>query len=163
VLAGLPASAGSKRNPHWKAGRYSTHGVLPKVVPNVELHPGWFNETVPQVLARHPGEPIAFLHMDADIYTSTRSVLDAVFSRCVLRVGTVIAFDELFGPPAQAEHEYRALLESSEQWGIHWEFVTYTLTPKSEFARAAVQITYLGPGCALGGAQIPTIAGYARA
>ena len=33
------------------------------------------------------------------------TVLDAVFSRCMHRVGTVLSFDELFGSLAQLQHE----------------------------------------------------------
>ena len=89
---GLPASASTG----WKAGAYSTNGHLPWVLPNVQLHPGWFNETLATLLDKSTRvQPAAFVHMDADIYESTRLVLDELFRRCSHRVGTVFAFDEM--------------------------------------------------------------------
>src|SRR5262249_30536746 len=44
---------------------------LPAVKPNVRLHKGWFNESLPVWKKNHEG-PVLFLHMDADIYSSTK-------------------------------------------------------------------------------------------
>lgn len=115
---------------------------------NVELHQGWFNETVGKFLREQPrNKPVAFCHLDADIYSSTLTVLEEVFSRCAHRVGTVLAFDELFGSLAQEEHELRALEESSQRYGVTWRFVTYALTLASPFARAGVQVVDVGRRC----------------
>ena len=144
---GLPtdveSSNSADRVARWAAGAYSTGGKLPNMTccPNVQLHKGWFNETVGPFYDAHPRKAVAFAHMDADIYSSTLQVLDATFSRCSHRVGTVFAFDELFGSLAQEQHEYRALRESSERWGVTWKFITYVMTEMSPYARAAVQIT----------------------
>ena len=150
---GLPddvegSSGGNKAT--WTAGKYSLHGKLPSMTccPNVVLHKGWFNETVPCFLsAEHHREPIAFAHMDADIYSSTRSVLDAIFSRCAHRNGTVFSFDELFGSYEQEQHEFRALQESSKLYGVEWRFITYAETKMSPYARAAVQVVEPSERC----------------
>ena len=52
-----------------------------------------------------------------------------------------------FGPPAQEEHELRALRESSARWNVSWKFITFALTPTSSFGRAAVQVVETGEGC----------------
>ena len=44
----------------------------------VALHNGWFEDTVPAFLAARPGVPVAFLHADADLYSSTATVLRAL-------------------------------------------------------------------------------------
>lgn len=62
-------------------------------VPGAELVPGWFDETLPLFLEEHPG-PVAFLHIDADLYSSARTVLELVGPR--LHTGSVIVFDEFF-------------------------------------------------------------------
>ena len=142
---GLPPDTRHDKN--WAAGKYSTSGALPSVKPNVVLHKGWFNETLPGFLRSHHA-PLAFVHMDADIYSSTISVLDALFGACRQRVGTVIAFDEIFGVVSQLEHEYRALVEATQRWGISYRWVSYVLTPSSPYARAAVQVTDVGEQCA---------------
>ena len=65
----------------------------PPVVPDhIQLHKGWFKDTVPQWQRNNKG-PIAFLHMDADIYSSTKEVLTMLNQQIV--PGTVITFDEI--------------------------------------------------------------------
>mmetsp|Transcript_22203 Transcript_22203/g.50127 ORF Transcript_22203/g.50127 Transcript_22203/m.50127 type:complete len:303 (-) Transcript_22203:324-1232(-) len=140
---GLPQGSGAKE---WSSGKYSTGGVLPKVESNVKLHAGWFNETLPRFFHSHPA-PVAFMHMDADIYSSTICVLDAIFEQCRHRAGTVIAFDELFGTASQLQQEYRALVEASTRWGVQYQYITYGLTRKSLYARAAIQVTDVGKRC----------------
>ena len=81
----------------WGAGKYSVKGALPKVPSHVRLHVGWFNETLPPFLDGLGRGPVAFAHLDADIYTSTISVLDALAARCRLRLGTVLSFDREAG------------------------------------------------------------------
>jgi hypothetical protein len=83
-------------------------GHLPRVRPNVRLHKGWFEDTLPAFRKQHPGS-VAFLHLDADLYSSTKTVLDLLGDGIV--PGTVIAFDEFFNYPAWREGEYRAFTE----------------------------------------------------
>jgi hypothetical protein len=83
-------------------------GALPRVRPNVRLHKGWFEHTLPSFRKQHPG-PIAFLHMDADLYSSTKTVFELLGDGIV--PGTVIAFDEFFNYPGWHEGEYRAFTE----------------------------------------------------
>src|SRR5690606_22475959 len=44
--------------------------ALPEVAANVELVVGWFDKTLPDFLAEHPGD-ISYLHVDCDLYSST--------------------------------------------------------------------------------------------
>jgi hypothetical protein len=88
--------------------------VQPVFAANVKLVPGWFSDSIPPWKAANPG-PISFLHVDCDLYSSTRDVLTLLNDRIV--PGTVIAFDEMYpwSDPAEydlwAEGEYRALGE----------------------------------------------------
>ena len=81
-------------------------------VPGAELVVGWFDRTLPGFLAEHP-EDVALLHLDADLYSSTKTVLDALESR--LRPGTVVIFDEYFNFPDWQQHEHRAWTEFVER------------------------------------------------
>ncbi len=81
--------------PGARAGAFSTEGVLPQVDARVTLVKGWFDETLPTFLTAHPGEPVAFLHVDSDLYSSARVVLTALGGR--IREGTVVVFDEFCG------------------------------------------------------------------
>ena len=63
----------------WRPGVEKGHfkmAALPKVPANVELIKGWFNETLPGFIARHPG-PASFLHIDCDLYSSSKTVFRA--------------------------------------------------------------------------------------
>ncbi|MGH3794758.1 MAG: TylF/MycF/NovP-related O-methyltransferase [Pseudonocardiaceae bacterium] len=103
------------------AGTFSTD-QLPDV-PGAELIVGWFDDTLADFLAGHPG-PVAFLHLDADLYSSTVTVLEHVGPR--LRPGTVIVFDEYFNYPGWEQHEYRAWQEYVAKSGIEFRYEAYT-------------------------------------
>ena len=57
---------------------------------------------------RHPG-PVDLLHLDADLYSSTATVLELVGPR--LRPGSVVVFDEYLNHPGWEEGEHRAWTE----------------------------------------------------
>ena len=125
----------------WKegegAGSYSARNRLPSVPGNVTLHPGWFEQTLPEFVAE-AGGPIALLHIDCDIYRSTATVLQHV--RPLLRPGTIVAFDEYFGYPGYREHEFRAWQEFVDFHGVNYEYVAFNLTAR----KAALRILGFG-------------------
>jgi Methyltransferase domain len=102
---GLPEDWAGTYEPR---GKFSTGGRLPKVPANAKLHAGWFDETLPRFLAANPGDA-AFVHVDCDIYSSTKTIFDCLGPR--IRPGTVIVFDEYFNYPAWRHHEYKAFQE----------------------------------------------------
>ncbi len=109
----------------WRAGFEAgafAMAELPEVA-GAELVVGWFDETLPGFLDGHP-EPVAFLHLDADLYSSTVTVLDALRPR--LRVGTVLLFDEYFNFPGWEEHEHRAWTEFVARTGLEFEYLAFT-------------------------------------
>jgi len=96
-------------------GSYSTGGVLPEVPENVVLHAGWFENSIPEFNRRHR-EPLRFVNVDCDLYSSTRTVLDLLAERVV--PGTVMVFDEYLGHEHWREDEHRAFTEAAARW--HW-------------------------------------------
>ena len=102
---GMPEDWGGR---HEEKGHYSTGGRLPSVPASVTLHKGWFESTLPAFLDTNGG-PVAFAHIDCDLYTSTKTVLDAIAPRLV--AGSVLVFDEFFNIPNWRENEYRAFRE----------------------------------------------------
>jgi Methyltransferase domain len=106
------------------AGFFSRKGQLPKVPRNVVLHPGWFDATAPKFAAEHPG-PLAFLHVDCDLYSSTATTFAALSDRIV--PGTVIVFDEYFNYPNWKAHEHRAFTEFQGISGITFKHVGYSI------------------------------------
>jgi predicted O-methyltransferase YrrM len=112
----------------WSGNRYSKlnfdrKGKIPKVPPNVTIVEGWFHETLPGFLAKH-NEPIAFMHIDCDIHSSTKTVLDLTAGR--LAPGAVLVFDEFFNYPGFELHEYKAFFEFVERFDVEYRFVGYS-------------------------------------
>ena len=110
----------------WRTGfpskAFGVDGSLPEV-PGAELVVGWFDDTLPEFLAEHPGQ-VAFLHVDADLYSSARTVLDLVGPR--LAPDAVIVFDEYFNYPGWEQHEHRAWQEYVERTGVTFRYEGYT-------------------------------------
>ena len=128
---GLPeAWAGTKEG----AGAFDRGGRLPKVPANVRLHVGWFDATLPAFLAANP-EPVALLHVDCDIYASTRAVFAHLAPR--IGVGTVIVFDEYFNYPGWQQHEFRAFHEFLAASGRAYAYLGFS----AEKGHVAVRIT----------------------
>jgi hypothetical protein len=79
----------------------------PTVAPNVELVVGDFADTLPPFLATHAGDA-ALIHLDADLYSSTKTVLDLLAPRIV--PGTIIALDEYWIVIEQEQRAFREWL-----------------------------------------------------
>lgn len=104
-------------------GAYTTGGRRPHIT-GATLHAGWFEDTLPAFLAAHDG-PVRFLHVDCDLYSSTRTVLQALAPRIV--PGTVIVFDDLLGYPGFEAHELRAFDEYLASSGQRYELIAAAL------------------------------------
>lgn len=96
---------------------------VPRLPDNIVLHKGLFNETLPGFLdALHYTDKIAFLHLDADLYSSTAYVLEQLEDRLV--PGSFVVFDELYYQYNNyLEHEYKAFVEHHDRTGFHYEFL----------------------------------------
>lgn len=115
-----------------RKGHFDLKGKLPKVPPNVTLHKGWFEDTLPPFLDKNQSH-ISFLHCDADTYESTAYVLEQCAGRIV--DGTVIQFDEYFGYPGWRLNEYRAFQEYIASSGRSYRYLGFG------WMSVAVQIT----------------------
>ena len=107
-----------------EAGYFNRGGKLPKVAKNVRLHPGWFSDSLPKFVAANPG-PVAFLHVDCDLYSSTVTIFEHLADRIV--PGTVILFDEYFNYPAWQVHEHKAFGEFKDRSGLKFDYVGYSV------------------------------------
>jgi hypothetical protein len=103
-------------------GAFDLGGVLPAVEANVRLVKGWFQDTLPGFLAEHPG-PVAFCHLDCDLYSSAAGVLAALAGRFV--PGSVIVFDEYFNYPGWEDGEFRAFAEFVRTNGVRYRYLGY--------------------------------------
>ena len=120
----------------WSLDRGAFGGEgLPTVDQNVELVIGWFDETLPRFLDEHPN-PVAFVHIDSDIYSSAVTVLESLAPR--LRPGSVIVFIEYFNYPNWRRHEYRAFQEFCERHQVDYEYRSWAIY------EVAVELTAIG-------------------
>jgi len=95
---------------------------LPRVRGNCELHVGWFDQTLPGFKTKiQLTRPIALLHIDCDLYSSTVTILNSLKDNIV--PGTVIVFDEYLNYPGWYMDEYRAWIEHVAAYGRSYEYI----------------------------------------
>lgn len=109
----------------WRTGFEKGYYAMPKppeVPANVKLHKGWFHETLPAWAKENSG-PLAFVHLDADLYSSTKTVFDVLGARMV--PGTVIQFGAYFNYPGWQEGEFKAFQEWVAARQVKFEYLGY--------------------------------------
>ncbi|MCA9815352.1 MAG: class I SAM-dependent methyltransferase [Cyanobacteriota/Melainabacteria group bacterium] len=95
-----------------------TEDLRPQLLSNIEQVTGSFEEALPSLLKRLESEAegqklkIAFLHIDCDLYSSTRAALEILAPHIVS--GTVILFDEFGNYPGWQDGEFKAFSEFLE-------------------------------------------------
>jgi hypothetical protein len=106
---------------------------LPCVRHNCKLVVGWFNETLPSFMKEHQG-PVALLHVDCDLYSSTITVLSELEQQIV--PGTVIVFDEYINYPGWQLDEFKAWQEFVAKHNIKYQYIGYV----SRHQKVAVRV-----------------------
>jgi len=115
-FSGLPTDW----QPRFPAGTFAQAALPANLPANAELVIGLFADTLPKFAAEHP-EPIRFLHVDCDLYASTKDAFAHLGDRLI--AGSVIVFDEFFNYPGWREHEYRAFQEFIAETAQPFEYV----------------------------------------
>lgn len=116
-----------------RKGRFSLDGKGPKQLPdNVQLVKGWFESTLPVFLEEHT-EAVAFVHIDCDVYSSTKTVLEHL--RKQISSGTIIVFDEFFNYPQWKLNEFRAFNEFVENYNVEFEYIGFASSHHSVAVR----------------------------
>jgi methyltransferase family protein len=147
TFTGLPRDDGIavwKR--HRDRGTFDVNGKLPNVPANVMLYAGLFEETLPRFLQEHEG-PAALIHIDCDLYSSTRAVFSALGERIV--AGTIILFDEYFNYPGWQFGEHRAFQELVKERKLEYTALGVasadpTRQEFGHYARLGVRVTKAG-------------------
>ena len=78
-------------------GAFNMNGNLPTVNPNVQLIKCWFDETLRPFIQSHNNKKVSFLHLDADLYSSTKFILDEL--KDYIDTDCIVVFDELLNYP----------------------------------------------------------------
>ncbi len=127
---GLPETWGGKE----AKGHFDLQGKLPPVSKNVKLEKGWFNESLPKYLEKNTHD-VAFLHIDCDLYSSTKTIFEKLANR--IKIGTVIVFDEYFNYPNWQKHEFKAFQEFVQEHNVKYEYLAMGVLDM------AVEITWI--------------------
>ena len=111
----------------FEKGRFDRQGVLPEVPSNVTLIKGWFSDTLTPFLETQKNKKISFMHIDCDLYSSTKHILN--ITRPFLDKECVIVFDELVNYPGfdgetgELKAIYEYILENNLKENIDYEWI----------------------------------------
>jgi hypothetical protein len=90
---------------------------------NVELHVGLFEKTLGP-FANEYRDDIAFVHIDCDLYSSTKCFFDAFGDR--IKPGTILLFDEYFGYDGWEDEEFKAFQEFVARKKCRYTYIAYS-------------------------------------
>jgi len=126
-------------------GHFSTNGKPPEEIvrnfPEVEFEIGLFEDTLPPFIEKNSNWYAKIVHLDADLYSSTKYVLETIDSFLV--PGTVLLFDELTHFPGHPQyvhnrlHEYKAFMEFCQD---RLDTFRYRFIARTHKCQVAVQI-----------------------
>lgn len=105
-----------------RRGKFRFSGNLVKLPANTAIHKGWFEDTLPGFVDEHR-YPVAYMHLDCDLYSSTKTVFRHLAGRIV--PGSVIVFDEYFNYPNWRRHEFRAFQEFVSEHGLSYRYLGF--------------------------------------
>jgi len=108
---------------------------LPKVRKNVVLVEGLFEDTLPKFIENYRDTPVSFLHIDCDLYSSTKTVFNYLKNNIV--AGTIIVFDEFFNYIGWEEGEFKAFYEFVEECEVDFEWLGFVINSE----QVALKIT----------------------
>jgi hypothetical protein len=102
---------------------FNRDGIMPKVDSNVSLVKGWFCDSIPPFMEKYDGRGLKLLHIDCDLYSSTKDVLSGLES--YITKGLIIVFDEYFNYPNYENHEFKAFNEFMVEKEMAYEYIAY--------------------------------------
>lgn len=137
---GLPEAWESTKYPGTvaaPAGAFTQNGIAP-AIDGVLYYIGLFEDTISSYI-QNEAQPIALLHIDCDLYSSTKTVFENLHPYIVK--DTIIAFDEwcYLHNAELDDHEAKAFHEYVEKYDVKYEFIDY-LCPEKGVERKIVRI-----------------------
>lgn len=105
----------------------------PPVVDDAVFMIGLYQDTWQVMRAAMRPNPPGLIHIDCDLYSSTKTVLDAIGLH--LRAPTIVVFDEWHGYEGCERYEQRAWREFASANPVRWEVLGHS------FQQWAVRIT----------------------
>lgn len=117
-----------------KKGDMSTGGVIPQI-PNTKIYPGWFKDTLKEY--KSIAKPVALLHVDCDLYSSTIDVLYGL--KDFILIDTIIVFDEWYYNHVDTEKNRRGEQKAFFEW-VNDHSIKYEIYPEIENERRIIKI-----------------------
>lgn len=118
---GLPEEWPGARSKTHKKGHFNVNGALPQVNnSNITFVKGFFEDTLPKFTNSY-NNCVAFIHIDCDIYSSTKTILR--YMKPYILSGTVILFDELIGYQDFEINEMKAWMEFIEETQLQYKYL----------------------------------------
>lgn len=126
IIAGFDSFEGIQED--WRVGapKYTfkiTNGELPPLLANVDIYKGYFDETIPTFVKDSKGTPLSFIHVDCDLYSSTKTIFSMLKEQIV--PGTIILFDEYFNYDGWERHEHKAFQEFIKETHRTFTYLAY--------------------------------------
>lgn len=98
--------------------------AFPPVLHNVRLVKGMFSDTLPQFKRDIlKDKPIAFIHIDCDLYSSAKDIFDHLGDHIVS--GSILLFDEFYNYDEYANDEFKAFQEFLKKSGKKAEYIAF--------------------------------------
>ena len=106
----------------FEKGVFTLNGTLPAVNENVVLVKGLFRDTLSTFLSSE-NKKVSFVHIDCDLYSSTKHVLDNLI--CFMDEECIVVFDELVNYPGfdGDNGELKAFYEFVTEHNIRFEWI----------------------------------------
>lgn len=97
---------------------------------NIKLIKGYFEDTLPTFLKENL-ENVAFVHIDSDLYSSAKTVLDLLKNR--IKPGTMICFDDLMEYSINQNNEIKAFAEFLIETNFDYDVIACQKFPGSTY------------------------------
>ena len=113
----------------FEKGAFNRNGFLPVVNANVVLVKGLFSDVLADFISAQGGKKVSLIHIDCDLYSSTKYVLDTLKDH--LDADCVVVFDELVNYPGfdGDTGELKALYEFVTENKVDYEWIGMDGTP----------------------------------
>lgn len=120
---GLPTNWKTRRD----KGMFKTDFNALIFEPNVEIIRGTFEDTLPVFVRTMPSviESIKCVHIDCDVYESTKTIFN-VLGPTLVRNGCYVLFDEMYNYRQYEQHEFRAFNEFLQKKQPRYNVIGHT-------------------------------------
>lgn len=140
-FCGLPKDASEEGNPEWHAGSFnvcndgvpggfsSVEDAIKFITervgrPDIKLIQGWFKDSLTPELGKKLQNSVSYIHIDCDLGSSTKTVLNWLFYYRVPMIGCIVRYDDFI---SQTNGQIVAHQIATEKYNINWNQIAYNV------------------------------------